>query len=145
MGSIELLCEQIDAGKMLIIQLTQDGFPIAAASWIKESDGGFWYLYLASPVLDGRGVGGGYQRIRETLKKMRLPFPLDTGDIKLLGASDSLAKAMAAVRDRESGGRGMWYNRGSLEMMPIDVAYIYPPVSILGRADVKHGVAEAKP
>ena len=141
MAPIALVSEQIEAGGKLIAQLTQDGFPITAASWINESDGGQWYLYLASPTLDGRGLREGYRRVGAALEKMQLPFSLDTGEIKLLGAADSLARAIAAVRDRVSGERGTWSHGGSLGELAIDAAYVYPPVTLSSRADAKHGVA----
>ncbi len=47
MDQAPLVTEEIDAGADLIRQL-EKSFPLQAAFWAKDSDGGPWYLHIAS-------------------------------------------------------------------------------------------------
>ena len=54
-----LVSEQIEDGKRLLQRLAEDGATITAACWLKESESGRWYLYVASSLV---GKGGGTLR-----------------------------------------------------------------------------------
>jgi hypothetical protein len=140
MDPIPLVAEQIEDGRKLVARLMQEGFPVTAACWVKESDGGLWYLYLVSPVVDSRGPREGYRRVHAVIRQMP-PFQTDRMEVKLIGPTEAVAKAITSIRDRSSGRGGTWYDGSSLGMLPIDTAYLYAPLNGSRSSGASPGVA----
>ena len=51
MAQASLVEMQIIEGQTLIDRLTHEGIGVTAAAWVKESESGDWYLYLATPLV----------------------------------------------------------------------------------------------
>jgi hypothetical protein len=68
--------EQINDGKGFLERLAEEGVPVTAAAWVKESENGRWYLYLATPLVpeDG-GKRPAYRRINTVFRQMPQPSP----------------------------------------------------------------------
>jgi hypothetical protein len=123
-----LLESQIKEGQKLIDLLAENGIAVTAACWMKESDGGTWYLYLATPLVrkDGRRKPA-YTRIDAVIDALPQPLDIDFFQIKVVGPSEPIAQAIREVQRRFVGKRGGWYDGGSLADVEIEGAYIYPP------------------
>jgi hypothetical protein len=114
---------------------------VTAAAWVKESDGGSWYLYLVSPAVDGRDPREGYRRLLAVIRQMPPPFRVDRFEVKLIGPSEPIARAIAAIRDRSPGRSGTWDQGGNLGMLPVDAAYVYAPNNATHSSDAPPGAA----
>jgi hypothetical protein len=55
MGDATLVDMQLKEGQRLIDRLAQEGIAVTAAAWLKESESGDWYLYLATPLVSEGG------------------------------------------------------------------------------------------
>jgi hypothetical protein len=132
MDQIPLVAEQIDDGKRLIARLVEEGIPVTAAFWVKESQNGRWYLYIATSLV---GKGGAtlraYGRILPLLEHMPPPFGITSFRVKAVGPSDPIAEAALALQERHPGNRGFYYEGSQLGGKYIEAAYIYPPVNAL--------------
>jgi hypothetical protein len=141
MDPIPLVDEQIEDGAKLVARLTGEGFPVTAAAWVKESDGGRpWYLYLVSPVADG-DARDGYRRVQTMIRQMPPPFSVDLFDVKLIGAAEPVAGAIAPAAAHVSRGRGTWLRGPRLDELGIDAAYVYGAVNVSRASDAPHEVA----
>jgi hypothetical protein len=68
------------------------------------------------------------------------PFAVGFTDVKLIGTTDPVAKALTAVRDSISGRRGSWFQGSRLGELEIDAAYVYGPVSVPSPSGTSDGV-----
>ena len=55
----QLVSEEIDAGAELVRRLDQY-VPVKAAFWVKDSEEGQWYLYIASDQITDTNLGAAY-------------------------------------------------------------------------------------
>ncbi len=85
-----LVRQQIDAGEKLIADFSAYK-PVAVAFWAKESDGGNWYLYLASDQIDDSTTNADYG---EVLRLIGQQVWLDPFQVKVIGADDPIARAV---------------------------------------------------
>jgi hypothetical protein len=122
---------QIKDGQRLIDRLRAEGIEVSVAGWLKESDSGDWYLYLATPLV---GAGGAkrqaYHRVNAVMRGMEEDgLWVDPFEIKVIGPHDPIAKDMA----RESRRRSKIPTRfgpGRLgELLYVDDGFIYPPTA----------------
>jgi hypothetical protein len=132
MDQIPLVAEQIDDGKRLIARLVEEAIPVTAAFWVKESESGRWYLYIATSLV-GRGGAKlpAYARINRVIRQMPPPFGITSFRVKAVGPSDPIAEAALALQERHPGNRGIHYEGPQLGGKYIEAAYIYPPVNAL--------------
>jgi hypothetical protein len=132
MDQVPLVNEQIDDGKRLIVRLVEEGIPVTAAFWVKESESGRWYLYIATSLVKRGGAKlPAYGRILPLLGQMPQPFGIDSFQVKAVGPSSPIAEAALALQERHPGNRGIHYEGPQLGGKYIEAAYIYPPVNAL--------------
>jgi hypothetical protein len=132
MDQIPLVSQQIDDGKRLIAGLLEEGIPVTGAFWVKESEGGWWYLYIATLLVGRSGATlPAYARINRVIRQMPQPFGIDTSEVKAVAPSDPIAEAALALQERHPGNRGFFFEGSQLGGKYIEAAYIYPPVNAL--------------
>jgi hypothetical protein len=128
MDQSTLVESQIRDGQNLIDRLIENGIVIKAAAWVKESDGGFWYLYLVTPLV---GKGGAttpaYRRINAVMRASPEPLLADPFQKKVFGPSESVGRALVDFQRRYPGRLPRWYDGTSLGGVAIEAAYVYPP------------------
>ena len=107
MDSNPLVDELVEDGRKLIEGLRHDGFPVSAAGWLQESDGGQWFLYLASPEVGAKGIMAAYRALNATYRRMG-PLWVSPFEIKLVGTDDPVAKAVEDLNRRFPGPRCSW-------------------------------------
>jgi hypothetical protein len=119
---------QINAGQKLIDRLGENGVVVMAACWMKESDGGLWFLYLATPLVGNDGARlPAYARIDAVIRALPQPLGIDPFRIKVVGPSERVGQAILEVQRRYPSRPGGRYDGASLGGVSIDEAYVYPP------------------
>ena len=120
---------QIKDGQRLIDRLRAEGIEVSVAGWLKESDSGDWYLYLATPLV---GAGGAkrqaYHRVNAVMRGMEEDgLWVDPFEIKVIGPHDPTAKDMIAYRDGRPARTPTWFRGSRLGELAAEGAYLYPP------------------
>ena len=126
---------QIEDGQSVIDRLSREGIAVTAANWVKESESGQWYLYLATPLVseDG-GTTPSYRRVNAVIRELqkeaigdlkKKPFGIDSLEVKVIGPPNPIAKAVASIRDRQDR-IGPWFRGDRLGNVSVEGAYMYP-------------------
>jgi hypothetical protein len=122
-----LVSELIEDGKRFLQRLGEEGVEVTAAAWIKESESGHWYLYIATPLV---GAGGdnlqAYRRMNTVFGQMPQPFGMPPFKTKAIAPSSPLAKAIAGPHQRYAGRGPLRYDGDLLGDISVEEAYIYP-------------------
>ncbi|MBX9578917.1 MAG: hypothetical protein K2X87_01295 [Gemmataceae bacterium] len=113
----------------MLVELVRAGVDVAAAGWLKTADGGAWSLYVGSAAAGPGNLGDAYRTVYACLRRLTDPW-VDLSDVKLVPASDPIARDLAAARARYPGGRqATRYAGRKLGDLAIEEAYIYPRVT----------------
>jgi hypothetical protein len=129
MAQATLVEMQVREGQRLIDRLAQAGVEITAAAWVRESESGDWYLYLATPLVEEDGATRpAYRRVNSVIREMlKEGFGMDPFQKKVIGPHDSIAKDLIANRGGRPGGSPTPFGGGWLGDLAVEEAYIYPP------------------
>jgi hypothetical protein len=120
-----LVTEQIDAGAAFLDRI--DGsIPVAAAFWLKSSEGGRWYLYVASEKINDRTIRAAYGEVFRVAKDMGDPN-LDPFQVKLIGIDDPLARAALDIHTRFPARIPTRFNGSRFGDVIVEGVYVYPP------------------
>lgn len=138
MGQDALVTDEIEGGRQLVDRLKAEGFEVSLAFWVKETNAGRWYLYLASPLVDDQGPGAGYRVVSGVVQSVP-----ETGIlpdmIKLVGNDYSMTSAAWQVvnskypADLSAGPNAKRYtgmirfDGSTLNGIDVDAAFIYSP------------------
>jgi hypothetical protein len=123
-----LVSEYRDTGEQIASRCVAAGIGITAAFWVKLSEDGRWYLYLASREVEDRGLIDAFKRVLAVIRQMDPPPPLDTlGDLKLIGATNPITRDVLAIQARYPAPLSTWYRGRQLGNLAIDEAYLYRP------------------
>jgi hypothetical protein len=125
MDQITLVNEQIMDGQRLVELLANEGFSVTAACWLKTSEDGQWFLYLASPVVDEEGPLKAYRRVHPLIRRMSNSC-IDPFEVKLIGTNDPIAEALRGINCRSSARGLIPYSGAQLGGVSIEGAYFYP-------------------
>jgi hypothetical protein len=119
---------QINDGQKLIDRLAENGVAVLAACWMKESDGGLWYLYLVTPLVGEDGARRpAYHRINAVIRALPQPLRMDPFQKKVVGPLEPVGQAILDLQRRYAGRLPVWYGEATLGGVSIDAAYLYPP------------------
>ena len=121
---------QIQDGRRLLERLSGEDFPVTAAGWLKESEGGPWLFYLVTPLVGEDGVKRPtYLRLGAVLRRMPQPFWVDPMEITVVAPDSALGKAIRDIATRRPGPVPMPYGSTRLGGLSVDGAFIYPPAA----------------
>jgi hypothetical protein len=124
MGQESLVIEEIDAGEELVRRL--DKFtPVTAAFWVNDSEGGRWYLYIASDQIDDKNLDVAYGEVLRLAGQMGNPY-LDPFQVKLIPSSDPLAQAALHIHRRYPGLMATRFGGQNFGGLGVEGVYIYP-------------------
>jgi hypothetical protein len=128
MDQATLVEMQIQDGRRLTDKLAAEGIPVTAAFWAKEGESGQWYLYLATPLVGEDGATrAAYRRVNAViLQAQEDSCRIDPLEVKVIAPGNPIAKAAAAVRDRQAGIGPTWFRGDRLGGLSVEAAYIYP-------------------
>jgi hypothetical protein len=120
---------QIEAGQRLIDRLVEEGIPITAAAWIKESESGLWFLYLVTPLAsEDTDTRPTYRRVNAVLHQMPQPFWVEPLEIKVVGPDSGVGKALLGLHQQYAERSPIRYRGAQLGDLSIEGAYVYPAV-----------------
>src|SRR5262245_14032910 len=93
MAQAALVELQIKEGQTLIERLAHEGIAVTVAGWVRESESGDWYLYLATPLVSESGsTRPAYGRVNAVIRTMEEEgFRMDPFDKKVIGPRDPIA------------------------------------------------------
>jgi hypothetical protein len=120
-----LVIEQINAGAEFINRFDEH-VRVRAAFWLKASDEGRWYLYIASDKIDDSTIEAAYAAVSRVAREMGNPN-LDQFQIKLVGLADPLAQAAVDTHKRFVTRVPMHLTGRPFGGVSVDEVYVYPP------------------
>lgn len=126
MDTITLVADQIDDGQSLIARLVRESIPITAACWVKPAEEDRWSLYIATPLVEGKGPTGAYREILRVMRQLGLRWVTDS-DVKLIGESHPITDELLELLRRYPGRSPIKPRRALLGGLPVDEVYVYPP------------------
>jgi hypothetical protein len=131
MAQATLVEMQVKDGQRLIDRLAREGVAVTAAAWVKESESGDWYLYIATPLVGPDGAKRpAYRRVNTVTREMQKEgFLIDPFGIKVIGPHDPIAKGMVTYRDRHPTTTPRWFRGGRLGELAVEEALLYPPIA----------------
>jgi hypothetical protein len=123
-----LVGELIDDGKRFLERLVAEGMPVTAGFWVKETENGRWYLYIATPLVpeDG-GTLEAYGWIVDVFRQMPEPFGLEPDRIRAVSPSSPVGEAVVDLLKRYPGRGPIRYPGYRLGDVSVEAAYIYRP------------------
>lgn len=130
-----LVDQQIEAGTRLIEALAHVSFDVTAAFWIKASEEGRWFLYIATKTLDEIGVAEAYRRVIERRRGLEQEWErthgqrwFDTLDVKLISPTNPTARDVLDLQARYPDLMPIRYQGPRLGRVSLDDSYIYAPL-----------------
>ena len=134
MDQSTLVETQLDDGKRLLDRLVEEGTPVTAAAWLKEADGGYWFFYLATPLVGEDGATrAAYRRVDEVTRGLDEPFEIGPSQVKVVAPGSPVGKAVQALHGRVRGPSPARFEGDQLGGVSIEGAYIYPPAGAPAR------------
>lgn len=124
MDQATLVNERVEDGRKLIAALAQDGFQVTAASWLKETDGRQWYLYLASPEVDAKGSKAAYRELQETYRRLA-PRRIGPFEVKLIRTDHPVAREVEKSHMQFHGPIDNWIEGEQFGSVPVLAAFAY--------------------
>jgi len=121
-----LVENQVDDGARIVEKLRESGFDVTAAWWMKASEEGLWFLYIASKEVDGKGIKAAYRTIHTVMRDLG-QLRVDRFEVKLVGPEDPITKDVLDILARYPGPLATRYGGRRLGDVSIDDLYIYPP------------------
>jgi hypothetical protein len=118
---------QIKDGARIVEKLREIGFGVIAAWWLKSSEEGLWFLYIAAKDVDEKGITSAYRTMHTVIRDLG-PLSVDRFELKLVGPDDPITKDVLAVLARSPGRKPIRYAGRPLGNVSVDDAYIYPPM-----------------
>jgi hypothetical protein len=128
MDQTTLVGMQIEDAQRLIERLVADDVAVTAACWVKESESGQWFLYIATPFVGEDGAKRpAYHRVNTVIRAMQKEgFWIDPLEIKVIGPHDPIAKDIVAHRGIRPAKTPMRFWGSRLGELAVEDAYIYP-------------------
>jgi hypothetical protein len=93
MDKATLVDVDITAGKQVLDILDRAGFKVIVAFWLYTSEFEAWRLYIASPVVDSKGIRRAYVQLLSALRSSDDPDLASRVTITLLSPKDPLMRA----------------------------------------------------
>lgn len=125
MDSVALVENQIDDGRRLVDLLTLKEIEVTVAAWVKTSEEGIWFLYIATSEVDKSGLASAYRDVFGILRSMPEAW-ISTSEVKLIGKSNPITKDLLAIRGERTGFIPAWYHGPLLGGIGVEEVYIYP-------------------
>jgi hypothetical protein len=119
-----LVTEQLDAGQDLIREFNNYA-AVRAAFWLKDSEEGEWYLYLASDAINDSNFDLAYSEVIRILGR-RPHLWLDPFQVKVTGVANSVTKAVMEIQKKYPGPLATRLRNRQLGGLSAAEVYIYP-------------------
>jgi len=116
---------QINDGAKIVEKLREGGFDVAAAWWMKTSEEGQWFLYIASKQVDELGIAAAYRKVSSLMRTLGQLW-VDRFEVKLVAPENPITQDVLAILGRFRDRLGTRYGGGKLGNVSIDGAFLYP-------------------
>lgn len=116
---------QIDDGAKVVEKLREGGFDVTAAWWMKASEEGEWFLYIASKQVDEIGIAASYRKAHSLIRALGQLW-VDRFEVKLVGPENPITQDVLAILNRFQDRFITRYGGKKLGNVSIDGAYFYP-------------------
>jgi hypothetical protein len=120
----QLVIEEIEAGAELVRHLGKY-VAVNVAFWLKDSEEGQWYLYIASDQIDDKSIVAAYGEVLRVASDIASIY-LDPFRVKLIPTSDPLAQAALDIHRRYPGKMATRFGGTNFGGTSIEGAYLYP-------------------
>jgi hypothetical protein len=125
-----LVTEWIEAGARFLTEFDRYR-PVQSAFWLKGSEEGHWWLYVASEQITDENFDVAYEEVIDVLDRLQ-ECSFDVMRVKVIGANDRLAKAALELRRRYPGARPVRIFGEIFGGISVEEVYLYPsPVHAL--------------
>ena len=127
MDTTALVTEMIEDGKRIVEQLGQNGFELAAALWLKDTENSRWYFYVVTPAYDTEGSFAAYGRLDTAMGPLELNW-IDPLEIRVIGPTNPIARDVLAIYASAPAGKVNPTRWGGTRLgnMSVDGVYLYP-------------------
>jgi hypothetical protein len=125
----------IEDGKRLVERLIAEGVPVTAAFWIKTSEDGQWFLYIATPLVQAEGATkAAYRRVNEVIRLLSPPFSIHPLEIKVISDANPITRDVQAIQQKAGTFPGSpIHGTGTrIGLLSVEGAYFYPAI-VAGR------------
>lgn len=122
-----LVKERLEAGEEFAREFNTH-YPVAVAFWFFPAESERWYFYLASPEITDGKRRLAYRAVSECGALLRSPW-LESGDVRILSATDPLSAAIIAVRDQYNLKAPTPFDRPYVGGLVNNGVYINPPIT----------------
>lgn len=116
---------QIDDGAKVVEKLREGGFDVTAAWWMKASEEGEWFFYIASKQVDEIGITASYRKAHSLIRALGQLW-VDRFEVKLVGPENPITQDVLAILNRFQDRIITRYGGKKLGNVSIDGAYLYP-------------------
>lgn len=116
---------QINDGAKVVEELRAKGFDVQAAWWMKASDEGLWFLYVASREVDDLGATAAYRKLFSLMRPLGQLW-VEPMEVKLVGPGNRIAQDVMAILSQCGGRIPTRYGGIRLGNVWADGAYLYP-------------------
>ncbi len=99
MDTSALVENQIDDGLKLVNRLVADHFDVSVACWVRTSEEGDWFLYIASKTVDENGLAAAYRDVYRVIQSMP-DIWIPKSQVKLIGRENPIAKNALEMQRR---------------------------------------------
>ncbi len=117
------MTEQIDAGARLANSFGKK-IPLQAAFWLKASDDGQWFLYLASDQISDSNFDVAYGEVLRLLGRGPHMW-LDPFQVKVTPIDHPVAKSVLEIQQKYPGNLSTRLRNSMLGGQTVDEAHIY--------------------
>jgi hypothetical protein len=128
MDTNTLVTELIEDGERTVHQLTEGGFEVTAAFWLKAAEDGQWYFYIVSPVAESERLNDAYRRLGTLILRRPPPHWIDPLEVRLIGPSNPIARDVLGIHQRAPGSQKLATHWGGRQLgnVRVEEAYLYP-------------------
>jgi hypothetical protein len=128
MDSVALVDEQIRDGQIFADLLVGKYlFDVTAAFWVKTSEEGRWFLYVASKEVDEKGLARAFRVAHNALQSIASRWVTVTA-VRLVSPNDPIARDVLDTLQRFVARIPTVSHRSRLGDLAVEEVYIYPSV-----------------
>jgi hypothetical protein len=139
MDTQTLVDDRIQAGQRFITLLVQKNFEVIVACWVRTSEEGDWFLYIASGEVDRKGLAEAYREAYGVLEELDVPW-IASSQLKLVRSDDPIVADVQETRHLLAAEFPTVSHRPQLGEISTQEVYIYAdidPEKVLLRQEVR--------
>jgi hypothetical protein len=119
-----MVSEQIEAGARFLREFEKYA-PVQSAFWLKDSEAGTWWLYVASDQITDDNFDLAYGEVVRITGVLRDPW-FDVLQVKVLGQDHALAKAALELQQRYPSRTPIHLHGKTVGGVTLDEVHVYP-------------------